>query len=282
MSLRPANLTTNDYPLALSPTQGYEQQLYTSNELYAALGKFEVVGVNSGVATLVSAGLAQLAATPQRLLLALATDVLGGAALVVTVTGTDQDNAPVTGAATFQPPAWSGDASFGMPRNWGAEVAAPAGKKFKTITNIAVVADVLYTTGGNTIVKFFGVPDPADTNKYLKVGCKTQLNYDPKVPMPYPIQCGRDKGAFIKQGDIPVGSAEITAKMPDNSAGILRNNGRSTTGLIKELKNDKLNTQNIYLLGLITTVKVNVGEGEDPTTVSGTALYEEYVFVLAQ
>jgi len=279
MSLRPNLLTTTEYPVALSPAQGYEQQLYVSKEAYSNPGKFELVAVNSGVATMSNADQAQLAATPQRLLAMLDNDARGNGPLVLTVTGTDQDNAPLSGIATFSPPGWSNDASYGFPKGWAEEVFATAGKKFKTITNIAVTADAGWL--GNRL-QLFGVPDPAEAGKYVLIGCKTQLNYDYKVPMPYAIQCGRDKGAFIKEGDIPVGAAEITTKIPDASSGLVRYNGGRVTGLIKDLKNDKLHVQNIFLLGLTITVKSNFGEGEDPATLTGTAMYEELGFVLAK
>jgi hypothetical protein len=277
--LKPANLTTAEYPLALSPSQGYEQQLYVSTEACSNPGKFTMVGVNSGVAAMNSGDLAQLNGTPQRLLAMLDTDGGGTGPLVLTVAGTDQDGSPLSGSATFSPPAWGNDQTYGFPKGWAEEIAATVGKYFKTITNISVVADVGWT---NVRLQLFGVPDPAVAGKYVLVGCKTQLNYDMKVPVPFPIQCGRDKGAFIKQGDIPVGAAEITTKIPDGTSGIARYNGRAVTGLIKELKNDRLNTQNIYLPGLVITCKANVGEGEEPNTLSGTALYEEFAFILAK
>ena len=53
------------------------------------------------------------------------------------------------------------------------------------------------------------------------------------------------------------------------------------TGLIKEIKEDKLDTMHIFILGLIMTSKATVGESVDPATLAATAKYEDIGIVLA-
>ena len=102
------------------------------------------------------------------------------------------------------------------------------------------------------------------------------------MPLPHSVQCGRDLSAFIKAGEIPEGTLEVTAKIPTFSDGLARINGRRVTGMIKEVKEDKLDTMHIFLFGLILTSKVSVGESTDPATLAANAKYEDIAFMLAQ
>jgi hypothetical protein len=100
--------------------------------------------------------------------------------------------------------------------------------------------------------------------------------------MPHPIQCGRDKAAFVKPGEIEEGKLDITAKIPTESDGLARVNGIRVTGLVKDVKEDKLDVQHTFLIGLIMTSKVSSGESVDPATLAAEALYEDIAVVLAQ
>jgi hypothetical protein len=52
--------------------------------------------------------------------------------------------------------------------------------------------------------------------------------------------------------------------------------------MIKEVKEDKLDVMHTFLVGLILTSKVHVGESTDPATLNATAKYEDLAMVLAQ
>ena len=159
---------------------------------------------------------AALAAVPAELLAVLEGDVNCGATdLVLTVTGTDSSGAALTGAATFKVPTYSQFTDRIFPKGYAVEVVPTVdGKLWKTITNVTVVNDG--TIPWNLSMALFGVPS---LSTFRKIGCKTQLNYDPKVPLPHSVQCGRDLSAFIKAGEIPEGALDITAKIPTFSDG---------------------------------------------------------------
>ena len=282
MSLKPTNLAVTDYPVALKPTLGYEQQLYTSPQAHTVLGSLDVVAPNSGTYTLSVPDNAMLAVTPQELFMALDADAdLGTADLVVTVVGTDQNNAALTGTCTFTPPGHAQDQSHAFPRGWAQEVTATAGKKFKTITGISVVTDAAIASTPR--IWLIGIPslDSSSSGTFTKLATKVKLNYDPAVPIPTAVQDGRRKGAYIKKGEIEVGKAEITAKIPGPADGLARVNGRRVTGWIQEKKEEKLVTQNIFLLGLVLGAKAETGEGAEPMTLTGEALYEVFAFIVA-
>jgi hypothetical protein len=276
--IRPATLAAADYPVALKPTLGYEQQLYVSTGTTTELGTFEVVAPNSGVYTANAADNANLAAVPQELMAMLEGDVnCGGTDLVLTVTGLDQSAAALTATATFSVPAYSSFTERVFPKGFAVEVIPTVdGKLFSVITNVSI-ASAAAATGVK--VTLFGVPS---LSTYRKIGCKVSMNYDPKVPLPHAVQCGRDLSAFIKAGEIPVGSLEITAKIPTFSDGLARINGRRVTGLIKEIKEDKIDTMHIFLVGLIMTAKAQTGESVDTATLNATAMYEDIGIILAR
>jgi hypothetical protein len=275
--LRPKDLAPTDYTVALKPTFGYEQQLYVSTQASVELGMLEVTAPNSGVYTASVADNAALAGAPLELLAELESDVnCGDSDLVVTVTGTDALGNPLTGTATFKVPAYSSFTERVFPKGYAVEVTTESGAPFKTVEAPTVENDA---SAVGVKIALFGVP-PLST--FRKIGCKTQLNYDPKVPLPHSVQCGRDLSAFVKPGEIPEGTLEITAKIPTFSDGLARVNGRRVTGLIKEVKEDKLDTMHIFLFGLVMTAKVSTGESVDPATLTAASKYEDIAIVLAQ
>jgi len=202
----------------------------------------------------------------------------GASNLILTVTGTDQNNAALIGVATFAVPAYSSFTERVFPARFSVEAIPNQGdgKLFKTVTSVSVASDA---DANGTKVTLFALPQ---LSTFRKIGCKTQLNYSLKVPMPYPVQCGRDKAAFVKSGEIEEGKLEITAKIPTESDGLARINGIRVTGLVKDVKEDKLDVQHTFLVGLIMTSKVNSGESVDPATLAADALYEDIAVILAQ
>ena len=274
--LRPTPLTAQQYGLATKPGLGYEQQLFVSTQQATNLGVLLCAGANSGVYTASVADNATLLGAPQELLCVLDTDIADSGDIVLTVTGTDQTSAALTATATFTPPGYANEQSRVFPKGYAVEIVPPVdGKLFKTITNISIACTALAQYAK---FKIIGVPSIAS---YTKIGLKMQLNYDPKVPMPTAIQDGRDLGRFIKAGNIDIGALEINVKVPSNADGLARYNGIRVTGLIKEVKEDKVGTMNIFFTGLIMTSKAKVGEDQSPNQLDATAMYENIGFVLA-
>ena len=105
--LRPPDLTSGQYPLATKPSLGYEQQLWISTGQYTDVGAFTIISANSGVAALGAPSAAQLAGAPQELMLQLDSPVIADGQLVLTVIGTDINNAAATYVATITPPGYA-------------------------------------------------------------------------------------------------------------------------------------------------------------------------------
>ena len=275
--LGPTQLLPSQYAMALKPTLGYELQLYVSTQLSVEPGMLNIAAANSGVYTPSAADNATLATAPMELIAELEDGVnCGPTNLAITVTGTDSGGNPLTGTATFAVPAYSSFTDRVFPKGYAAQVVTANSTPFKTITSVSVVCDAM-AAGLN--VSLFGVPA---LSTFRKIGCKTQLNFDPKVPLPHAVQCGRDLSAFIKAGEIPEGTLDVTAKIPTFSDGLARVNGIRVTGMIKEVKEDVLDTMHVFMFGLIMTAKVTNGESVDPSTLSAMARYEDIAVVLAQ
>jgi len=276
--LRPKDLATKDYPMAVKPSLGYEQQLHISTQNYTGLGDFVVGGTNSGILSLSTPDTQTLLGAPQELLAVLDTDVPPVAGqLVLTITGTNQQDVSKTWTATIKTPAYAQSSASDFPRGLAAEIIPQVdGDTCKTITGVTVVCD---SGWAGTKILILGMPS---LSSFVKIGTKVKLDYDPKVPMPVAIQDGRDRGAFIKAGEIDVGTCDITVKEPTSADGLWRYRGKRVTGWIKEMKEDKLNTQNIFLGGLVMTPKVSVPEGAEPNTLAATGLFERFASVPAQ
>lgn len=275
--LRPTDLTVSQYPLATKPALGYEQQLYISTANHTVVGQVAIGGVNSGILTLNTAGAATLLGAPQELIAVLDTDAGPCVSqLVVTVTGLNQASQSKIWTATFVPPAYAASQAIDFPIRFAAELIAQAnGDSCSVVQSVAISCDGLWAGVKFSII---GLPP---LSSFIKIGTKVKLDYDPKVPMPTAVQDGRDKGAYIKSGEIEVGTCDITVKDPTSADGIWRYRGKRVTGWIKEVKEDVLNTQNIFLGGLIMTPKVAVQEGAEPNTLAATAMFEKFASIPA-
>lgn len=272
--LRPNTLSTTDVALAIKPELGYESQLWVTQSQSAELGTYEITAVNSGVWTPSSADALIIAASPLEVIAVLDNALENNAsAVVLTVPGTDVADGPLSNDVTFSPPSYSNDQSYNFPKTYG--IQAGTNDAYKTIGTPTVTA-----TSAAIGVKFklFGVPA---LSTFYKIPCKTQLNWTSNVPMPQEIQCGRQLSAYVKPGEIPVGTMDCTFKMLTYSDGLARINGNRVTGLVKEVKEDKVDCTHIFFFGLVVAVNVNTGESVDPSTFQGTAKYEALAQVLA-
>ena len=195
---------------------------------------------------------------------------------MVTVTGKDAEATDLTGTATFEAPAYAQLQRARFPKGFGAEVIpGTAGKKFKSITSVTAVVNAS-SVGAN--IKLYSMPS-FDT--FSEVVGKTQMNYDLKVPQPASVQMGRDMSKFVKPGEIPPGKAEFTSLVPSFADGLARINGQRVTGLVREIKEGKIETMRIFLLGMIATVKASTAESVDRATFSAEVFYEQIGILLA-
>jgi len=282
--LGPKTIAVANYPAATKPLLGFEQQLYVSTQAFTDLGLLLITAPNSGTFTASVAAAAQLAATPQQLLcICETTDVLGDSALVVQAIGTDVNGNPLSGVATFTPPGYAQDKSYDITQHRAAEFlpyqggVLVDGTAFKTITSLVPMG----ATASYTNAKFRVVGMPP-VSAFVKIGTKISLEIDPKISEPVAIQDGADRGAYIKPGEIPVGSMTISTKDPSSADGLRRYSGHTLTGLVQEVKQDFLPTQSIFIGGLYIAAKPKGSEGQEAVTLECSAMYQRIGSVLAQ
>lgn len=278
--LRPSDLASSDYGVALRPTQGYAEKLLVSNEQSVELGALEIVAANSGVYTADTANNLALADNPQEVLVTLETPAsLGanGATLVVSFTGTYSDDSAMTGTATLKVPVYAKDQSAELPSTISAEVIRnDLTKDIKTLVYAGVTAGV--TTVGVRI-SVFGLPG---ATSFQQIACKENFTWNPKTQDSIGIRCGKDPNAFVLPGDIMDGTLDVTAKVQSEVDGLMRVMGRRCTGKIIVTKEDVLPVMHVYLLGLVIGAKRTAPEGADPSTITGTGKYEDAPILWAQ
>lgn len=285
--LRPPDIQVPQYKVATAPLLGYEEQLYVNTGQFTDLGIVTVVGVNSGTYQASVPDNAQLSAVPQELLLICeSVNVFGDSPFTVQVIGTDASNNPLSGVATYAPPSYALNQGYDFPQHRGVEVTQWQGgvlaptALFKTITSVVpIAASPAYL---NAQFRLVGVPSISNFTNYTKIGTKVDINYDLKIQEPVAIQDGKDMGAYIKAGTIPVGSLDITVKDPVSSDGLRRYNGSAVTGVLRERKGDILDTQYTYFLGLIMTAKPRGQEGAEAVTLQATGMVTRVACVLAK
>lgn len=277
--IKPPDLTAADYTIALKPGLGYEGHLKFSLKAHLEPGAFEVTGSNTGTYTANNADVTALLADPMELLAMLDTPVNHGAAnVVLTLTGKDADNIDVTGTATFSVPAYAQMTDRSFPRGWSVQVETTptASKAFKSISGASVVAS---TAAVGTRIVLYGIPA---LTTFQEVACKTQVNVTPKVPMPHSIACGRDLSAYTKPGEIPIGTVSLAAKQVTAVDGLARINGSTVTGLVITKKEDRVETDYFYLLGMTLAAKLDIGDGVAEMTMSGEGQTESTPWIVAK
>lgn len=283
--LRPPTISVANYPVATKPLLGFEQQMYVCVEPFTDLGLLNIGALNSGTYTAQTADNAQLAVTPQKLLCICETTGITNpsGALIVQVIGTDAAGAALSGVATFTPPGYAQSQAFDVGQRravevipWQAGVVADTAK-FKTISAVNVLqADAGYLYADFRVAGF------PDVSQFTKIGTKVNFEMDPKIQEPVAIQDGKDRGRYVKPGEIPVGTANISTKDAVSADGLRRYNGQTVTGLVIEKKQDRITTLHTFLGGLIMTAKPRGGEGQDAVMLEATAMYQTGGIVLAQ
>ena len=278
--LRPATIDPTNYQMALRPLQGYERRVMVSLSETWEIGTFTIIGLNSGVFTPNAAQVAALSAEPRELAFVLDTpaDAGVGGQIVITVNGTDSTTAALSSkTATIAVPAYSSLTRATFPRGYGAEVAVTEGTKWKTVTpgSMTVAAPAACA---NVRLKLLAIPS-YDT--FSLIGCRAAVDFTVKVQQPFAIPCGIDMGAYIKPGEITVGSLSISAKILNGAEGLSRINGRRVTGLLRDMKEDTLNVQNTYLGGLIISGNESAPEGAEPAMFQAQGLFEQSCALLA-
>jgi hypothetical protein len=164
-----------------------------------------------------------------------------------------------------------------FPKCYAAEVitATTEGRLWSVITGMSIACGAELT---NLYFRVVGLPS---VSSFIKVGAKTKMDYDPRVALPHSVGDGRDKSKWVKPGLIEEGKFTVNVKVPNFGDGLGRFNGVRVTGMVKEVKEDTVDTLHIFFLGLILTWKVTTAEDIESVGLDCTGLFEQCGFIPA-
>lgn len=275
----PDTVAAADYGIAQKPGFGGETNLYVTALPHTEQGLLSLAGVNSGVWTPDTAAAAALSATPQELIAVIDFGDAngGGANIVITVTGTDQDGTSLTGTATISPPGYARVTEKVFPVGYGVDVVpATDGKKFKTITGLAVTC-AAGAKGGK--VTLFGLPS---WSSFTQIGCKTEFDFDTKSRVPKSIACGMDGTAFTKLGRSEEAKFSFKTKLIGHGDGATRYDGVRATWAVQTTKEGRVVTDRTFLLGAIAKVKQTLPDGDSEAMADGSGVFEDVALMPAK
>ena len=276
----PTTLASADWPVAQKPTFGGEMDVYLTRDPAIEIGKYAVKATNSGVYTADPVNTPLTGSGSASELIAVvdtSAGMYGGASnIVLTVTGTDQTDAALTGTATFAVPAWVKNTQRVFCLGFATDVVpATAGKKFKTVTG---VTSTNATDAKNSAIALFSVQS---YDNFVQVGCTTTKEFTTKARVTRPVACGMDASAFAKPGRSDPGELNITSKAVTYGDGLAKFNGINCTAMLKVVKEGQIETDRWFFIGYRPTVRPNFGDGEDEATFQGTGFYEDLAVLVA-
>jgi len=273
----PAAIAVDKYPVAGKPQFGGEVKIYLSRKPMYELGTLEITAVNSGVWTPNAIADAILEATPAHLVAVVENELDGGATDVeISVTGTDEADAALTGTVTFEPIAWHADQTRYWGISKGAPVEEPGDDEFKTITNVTVTTAA--ATAITARITIFAVPAQ---NTFTLVGCTEQLDFDTKSNPAKEIPCGMDGSAFSKAGRSSPARLTINSKAIDYGDGLAKYDGADVTVMAKVVKQQTLETGRVYFAGYHLKVRATNPDGDGMSMYEGEGICEDIIALTA-
>lgn len=273
----PVALAVADYVVAQKPLMGGEKKLFLSAKHATEIGQFQVAAVNSGLYTPDPVNLPdQTAGNHLIVVVDTRTGLDGGLNnVVVTVNGTNIAGAPISGTATIKPPPYARDTNKIFQVGYAADVVVAADAPFKTILSVSATVDA--TAVGSKIV-LFAMPL---LSTFKEVGCVTDFRFGTKSSTPVAIPCGMDGAAFSKPGRVPQPEVSFTADVFGFGDGLIKFDGITGTALVKDIKEGKIHTDNVYFLESTLKVSANQPDGEAVATFDATGTYEDAAYLVA-
>lgn len=274
----PAELSTANYFLMGEPLFGAEMEAHITQKQPSELGLLTITGAATGTFVADTIGAAQISAVPQSLVAVVDEAILdaGASDIVLTVSGTDNLAASITGTATIKVPAYAQNQVRTFARGFAVDVIVSADKKFKTITGVTVACAAEAT---NARIKLFGLPEVTD---FERVGCTGEGEFQPRVRADAPVRCGSDPSAFVKVGDLREGNLRITAKYFNYMAGLARYAGQRCVVLLKEMRSgQKIPTTYHYCTQFVPSGAISTPEGSEPCMNTTEGRYQVNMTLMA-
>lgn len=271
MFYTPDTIAVADVPIARKHSVGGEKRLYVSGDSAAEIGELLWAADGSGVFTADSIN--TLPTTGADLQVKVVGELLSAADVVITVTGTDQNSAALTGTATYTAPSWVGNKTKDFSEGTAVDVVpGVAGKKFKTITGITV-------TGGKKWgkVKLFTLPE-----NWTYIDCVESVDPSVGTTPAHPIADGLDGAADVTRGRSEPSSVRVTAKNRSTLDGLMRFAGRNCCLRLEVWKQGKVLTERHVYSNCIMSVDPSFPDGSEESKQSAGGMMEDAFFFFAR
>jgi len=273
MLYEPDDIATVDVPIARKPTIGGEKKLWISDEPVIEVGEIAWVTDGSGVYT--ADQINTIPATGYDLQLKVDGELQSDTSVVVTIVGTDQDDAAVTGTATLSYPKWSSNKTYDYVEGISCDVVPTVStQKFKTISSISV-------SGGKKWgkVKLFNLPTAASWQyvDFIRSVEPTIGTYPA-----HPVPDGLDGAKDVTRGRSDPSGVRVTCNNRGMVDGIQRYAGRQICIRQEIKKQGKVLTERHVFGNVIIAADSNFPDGDEESMQTAAGMMEDAFLFFAK
>lgn len=271
MFFEPSTIASADVAVARKHSVGGEKKLYISGDAAVEYGDVLWAADGSGVWT--PDGINTLPTTGTDLQVKVDGELLSDSNVVLTVTGTDQNSAALTGTATLTAPGWVANKSKDFMEGCAVDVVPGVpNKKFKTITDISVV-------GGkkSSKVRVFSLPE-----SWQYIDCVEAVEPRVGTRPAHPIADGLDGAADVTVGRSEPSEVRVSAKNRSVMDGLMRFAGRACCLRLEIWKQGKVLTERHVYANCVLSVDPSFPDGSEESKQSAAGMMEDAFFFFAR
>jgi hypothetical protein len=266
----PTALTLAQVQIAVKPVLGGEMRVYVTRDQSLQLASFTVAAANSGVQDVGSpysynnlSLSSQVNGYPMDLVVVAENLVQDAGPILITISGTDQNNAAQTGVAVLEAPAYAGVSDNIFEAGWMADVVPTvATSQWLSFLNFSINCTAAAVGSKFSIWAMPNVNAGAygQTN-YRLIGATQEKSVTTNAQQPLAISAGLQEGAYIKGGVIPVAMLRVKARWISLGDGILRFDGASNLTVRVDIqKEQKVIDQRLFFMNATLNSALAAGE----------------------
>lgn len=273
MFYEPDDIAVADIPIARKPTIGGEKKVWISEEAVSEIGEIVWAADGSGVYT--ADAINTLPTAGSDLQIKVSAELKSDTQVVVTVTGTDQNDAALTGTATFGYPSWASNHAYNYSEGVAVDVTpSVSGKLFKTITAVSV-------TGGKKWGKcqIFTLPTAASWQYVDFV-----RSVDPSIGThpAHPVPDGLDGAKDVTRGRSNPSEVRLTCNNRSMRDGVQHYAGRLISIRQDIKKQGKVLVERHVYGNVIITSDANFPDGDEESMQTAAGMMEDAFIFFAR
>lgn len=275
MKYTPTTIATNDIGVVRKHSLGGEKKLWMTRVLAAKVGSIEVAGDGSGVYT--ADAVTTLPGSGADLVVKVDGEVRsldGTNPVILTIVGTDQASALLSGTATFSPPGWVPNKTNDFTEGFALDITTNGvNKKWKTITAITIPNA---KKGSN--VSLFTMPDTTDW-QYIDMveSVDPHVGISPGVSIPD----GLDGTAEVVRGRSEENKIAINALYRSVADGIQRFGGADCCVRMDIFKAGKILAERHIFANAILSANSTFPDGSETAKQAGEGIFSDALLFVA-